>query len=158
MRLRPSLVQPHAGARGIARNAAFGEFPPGSGRMLLMRMTPNPHRGGLFTEGRSRKQTAAEVPIIPVLSNQHSYQTTSECTASFPRLDRFPPEQENSYTAGHVCFIDRHLSFKLSKIELELELIRHRSQCCGVKWGARVLRVRSVSRGEVWASPRYYKD
>jgi len=25
-------------------------------------------------------------------------------------------------------------------------------QCCGVKWGARVLRVRSVSREEVWAS------
>jgi len=30
--------------------------------------------------------------------------------------------------------------------------IWHRSQCCGVKWGARVLRVRSVSREEVWAS------
>jgi len=29
--------------------------------------------------------------------------------------------------------------------------IWHRSQCCGVKWGARVLRVRSVSREEVWA-------
>jgi len=28
--------------------------------------------------------------------------------------------------------------------------IWHRSQCCGVKWGARVLRVRSVSREEVW--------
>ena len=28
----------------------------------------------------------------------------------------------------------------------------HKSQCCGVKWGARVLRVRSVSREEVWAS------
>ena len=27
--------------------------------------------------------------------------------------------------------------------------IWHRSQCCGVKWGARVLRVRSVSREEV---------
>ena len=36
--------------------------------------------------------------------------------------------------------------------ELELELIWHRSQCCGVKWGARVLRVRLVSREEVWAS------
>ena len=39
--------------------------------------------------------------------------------------------------------------------ELELELnnpIWHRSQCCGVKWGARVLRVRSVSRGEVGAT------
>jgi len=37
----------------------------------------------------------------------------------------------------------------------ELELIQpiwHRSQCCGVKWGARVLLVRSVSREEVWAS------
>ena len=30
--------------------------------------------------------------------------------------------------------------------------IWHRSQCFGVKWGARVLRVRSVSRGEVCAS------
>ena len=30
--------------------------------------------------------------------------------------------------------------------------IWHRSQCCGVKWGARVLRVRSVSREEVWAA------
>ena len=41
------------------------------------------------------------------------------------------------------------------KGELELELIQsiwHRSQCFGVKWGARVLRVRSVSREEVWAS------
>jgi len=28
----------------------------------------------------------------------------------------------------------------------------HRSQCCGVKWGARVLRVRLVSREEAWAS------
>ena len=36
--------------------------------------------------------------------------------------------------------------------ELELiQLIWHRSQCCGVKWGARVLRVRSVSREEVCA-------
>ena len=39
----------------------------------------------------------------------------------------------------------------------ELELVQynpiwHRSQCCGVKWGARVLRVRSVSREEVWES------
>ena len=30
--------------------------------------------------------------------------------------------------------------------------IWHRSQCFEVKWGARVLRVRSVSREEVWAS------
>ena len=30
--------------------------------------------------------------------------------------------------------------------------IWHRSQCCGSKWGARVLRVRSVSREEIWAS------
>ena len=29
--------------------------------------------------------------------------------------------------------------------------IWHRSQCCGVKWGARVLRVRSVSREQAWA-------
>ena len=28
--------------------------------------------------------------------------------------------------------------------------IWHRSQCCGIKWGARVLRVRSVSREGVW--------
>jgi len=40
-------------------------------------------------------------------------------------------------------------------LELELELILpiwHRSRCCRVKWGARVLRMRSVSREEVWAS------
>ena len=39
--------------------------------------------------------------------------------------------------------------------ELELELIQsHMAQkpVLRVKWGARVLRVRSVSRGEVWAS------
>ena len=32
--------------------------------------------------------------------------------------------------------------------------IWHRSQCCGVKWGARMLRARSVSREEVWASEK----
>ena len=37
------------------------------------------------------------------------------------------------------------------RFELELELIQPiwlRSQCCELKWGARVLRVRSVSREE----------
>jgi len=28
-------------------------------------------------------------------------------------------------------------------------MFSNRSQCCGVKWGARVLRVRSVSRGDL---------
>ena len=46
-------------------------------------------------------------------------------------------------------------SHQRSPLELELELIQShmaQSQCCGVKWGARALRVRSVSREEVWAS------
>ena len=32
------------------------------------------------------------------------------------------------------------------------QTLHQRSHCCGLKWGARVLRVRSVSREEVWAS------
>ena len=36
--------------------------------------------------------------------------------------------------------------------------IWHRSQCCGVKWGARVLRVRSVSREEEYLAACHLGD
>ena len=64
-------------------------------------------------------------------------------------LEGAPPRGPGTHDAHHR---ERGLSGS-PQHELELELLQpHMAQCCGVKWGARVLRVRSVSREEVWAS------
>ena len=62
-------------------------------------MTPNPQRGGgLFTEGRSRRETGADS------SDLYTQQKTPRVTErSFTSLARLFPEYEGPCTAGHVC-------------------------------------------------------
>jgi len=56
-------------------------------------------------------------------------------------------------TRPPVVLLERggHRPVGARRVAVELADPR-RSHCCVVKWGARVLRARSVSRGEVWAS------
>jgi len=55
---------------------------------------------GLFTEGRWRKQSIAEIPALNTHIKRHpSVESCGEAPRSV--------EQEDSHYVGHVCFIDR---------------------------------------------------
>ena len=56
---------------------------------------------GLFTEGRWRKQSTAEILAL----NTHTKRLPS--AKPLEETPRQSIEQENSHYAGHVCFIDR---------------------------------------------------
>ena len=64
-------------------------------------MTPYSLRGGgLFTEGRWRKQLTAEIlPLSTYIKRHQSVESCGEAPRSV--------EQEKSHNVGHVCFIDR---------------------------------------------------
>ena len=80
---------------------------------------PTQRGRGLFTEGRSRRESGA---VFYNLYTQHDISRVC-----FTSLARRPPEHENSYTVGHVCFIDRYLGFQQLTIDQTLS-IRCRNQ------------------------------
>ena len=64
-------------------------------------MTPNSHReGGVFTEGRWRKRSIAEILALNAHIKRHP-------GVGPPETPRKSTEQGNSYYVGNVCFVDR---------------------------------------------------
>ena len=76
---------------------------------------PTQRGRGLFTEGRSRRESGA------IFYNLYTQQKTPRVKErSFTSLARLFPEYEDPYIVGHVCFIDRYLGFQQLTIDQTL--------------------------------------
>ena len=76
---------------------------------------PTQRGRGLFTEGRSRRESGA------VFYNLYTQQKTPRVKErSFTSLARLFPEYEDPYIVGQVCFIDRYLGFQQLTIDQTL--------------------------------------
>ena len=84
---------------------------------------PTQRGRGLFTEGRSRRESGA------VFYNLYTQQKTPRVKErSFTSLARLFPEYEDPYTAGHVCFIDKVVLMSVDDDDTPLQQIKERYQ------------------------------
>ena len=91
-------------------------------KMAVNDTEPTQRGRGLFTEGRSRRESGA------VFYNLYTQQKTPRVKErSFTSLARLFPEYEDPYIVGHVCFIDRYLGFQQLTIDQTLLIMRCRN-------------------------------